>query len=284
MGADHEWEVALSALAATSRAAIIDRVRAAWPWYRPTPELLALAGLDGDDPLDRIWEDLALLDGVRSKQRDALEVFERAILARVRRALVQWGAGDLAEDLLQDRLVRLLGPVSQPGAAKATGGIGWVGRGRLLHWLRVTLRGEVVRKVTALKRRDPGVDSVVSALAGDLGVSAQAMDVELDVALLRHGPAVRQSMAAGFDALSPRQKSVLRYVLLDGLTAHQVRAIYGSHRVTVQTWLRDARETLLLTAKQTLRQTFGIREATDVLAQVARRVDLSLSRHLPKNL
>lgn len=264
------WREVLARFEPALAEAIIERIGTAWSWYEPAPSLVAIARLELDPTADRHWEDLALLDGVRRAIPEANEVFDRAVIMRVRRALRQWGAGDAAEDLLHERLARLLGPVER---------IGWLGRGRLLHWLRVALRGDLIRHLGA-RRREHDADPVISVLAGELGVSASALDLELDVNLLRHGAAVREAMGEGFAALTARQKAVMRYVLLEGLTANQVAAIYGVHRVTVQSWLKDARESILSAARSTLRDRFGLREVTDLLAQLARRVDLSLSRHL----
>jgi hypothetical protein len=61
----------------------------------------------------------------------------------------------------------------------------------------------------------------------------------------QYGPAFKAAFAAAFSALAPRQRTLLRQQVLDGLTIDELGALYRVHRATAARWLERAREALL---------------------------------------
>lgn len=252
------------------------RAAAAWPWYSAAPSLLTLvaAGLDAGEPaLDalasRLWEDLALLDAFRRGVAEAATLVDQAVGERVIAALVGVGAArHEADDVLQDRLCRLLGPPES---------LGYAGRGHLAAWLRRC----AVHDWLSLRRKlapEP-LDNVEDSDGERL---ALALEPEVSSLAARFRPHFRAAMDAAVAALDPADRRLLRLIHVDGLSARQVGAVLGLHRVSVQRRLATVRDGLRAAVLAQLNDRFhlGTEAASSVLHALAGRVDLTLSRLL----
>ena len=101
---------------------------------------------------------------------------------------------------------------------------------------------------------------------------------------LRHDlrDALRDAVAAALDALTSRERALLRYSLIDGLTLDEIGAIYSAHKSSVSRWLTRAREQLWETARDRLAtQLAGQSDQISSLVRGLRSgLDLSLERLL----
>ncbi len=207
--------------------------------------------------------------GLRAATEALVAAHQAAMVAAVQRLEFDDAA---ARDVVQDVLAHLL--TSSPGQAPRI--LDYGGHGSLRTWLRViALRAgiDVRRKVRHAVEFD---DDVLLGLA--------VPDVPADVALDRRAlvATLKQSLHAALAALTPRQRTLLRQQLLDGLTIDDLGALYRVHRVTAARWLVTARETLW---RATVR---GLRAATQLSAtqvdwfitDARSALDLSLERVL----
>jgi RNA polymerase sigma-70 factor (ECF subfamily) len=97
-----------------------------------------------------------------------------------------------------------------------------------------------------------------------------------------HRALFKESFAAAVAALSPRERTLLRQHLLDGLTVDALAPLYRVHRATAARWLAAVREKVLQATRAELAVRAGLRgEAlTGLLSAIRSRLDLSLSRVL----
>ncbi len=113
---------------------------------------------------------------------------------------------------------------------------GYSGRGPLGSWVHVA----AVRAVVDVQRRWHPSETI-----DDLALRAAAPDPELSVLRTRYAPEFRQAFAEALSALAPRDRNVLRFHFLQGMTGDEVAAAYGVARRTVHRWLEEARDKLL---------------------------------------
>jgi|GEM_PF-3083010 len=250
----------------------LDRVAAAWPWYCPTSDLFSLAGAGLEDEESdaatlsrRQWADLALLEGFRRAVPEAAEVVNDLLARHAADAALTRGAtADQADDLVQERLSRLLLPLDA---------VKYRGRGRLAAWLR---RCVVNDWIDATRRK-----RMVSLESIDVDAhAAVVLEAEVESVARRFRPHFRVALGAAFDALPDRDRTMLRMIHIDGLTAKQVGAVLGMHRGSVQRRLGLLRDGLRTSVIEHLERRFGIgaSEASSVLRAFAGRLDQTLSR------
>lgn len=243
------------------------RVARAWPWYSPGPDFEVLVAraaevMDVDELVRLHWEDLALLDGFRRGLPQAAAVMHRTIGARLVELLVKKGAEPMdADDLVQERLCALFDD----------GATSYAGKGPLIGWLRTCL----IRDLGELReRRDRRARS--PALAPS---SLVLPDVEGAFAAHHHRPHLRAALRSAFESLEPEGRRILRLVHVGGLTAQQVGALMGLHRVTVQKKLGELREDIDRRTRKELARRFGLDGSTisALLDPHRRPLDTSLS-------
>lgn len=177
------------------------------------------------------------------------------------------GAPD-ADELEQRFLSRLL--VATPDRPAALAGYG--GRGTLRSWLRVAatrLRVDAHRRDEAAERAERGAAAVPIPRAG--------LEPELDYLKLHYRAEFEAALSEAWRELEPRERNLLRHLLLDGLSATHVAEVYGVHRSTAKRWLADARARLLDTTRAALRGRLRVddRELDSVLRLVESRLEVT---------
>src|SRR5262249_46581288 len=96
----------------------------------------------------------------------------------------------------------------------------------------------------------------------------------------------RDQLAAAFRAslatLQPRDRSLLRYQVMDGLTIDEIGAIYKVHRATAARWLAPIRTELVdgTLAKLSAELGVGRASAASIVRLVQSQLELSVVRHL----
>ena len=246
-------------------------VAARWPALRVdagvVAEALAARGLAADH---EHAADVALACALAAGDAAALEVFEREIVTDIRGALARIAdSADRVEDMLQQTREKLLvspavrsesGPLHLgPGRPRI---VEYRGRGTLAAWVQIVAIRELL-SAQRRARRDRALDDDPLLLAVEA-------DPALAVVKHRYRPALADAFRASLQALSPRDRALLRMSFVDAVSSEHLAAMYSVHRVTVFRWLCDARANLL----------DGIREALVANAHVAEGEVDSLIRAL----
>jgi len=153
---------------------------------------------------------------------------------------------------------------------------GYSGEGPLGTWLRVI----AVR--TALGQRKKSVREVgLEEVQFDAADSGQP-DLELDYLKLRHGEDFRAAFRDAAQALSPRDRTVMRLYYVDGLGVEKLGAMYQVHASTVSRWLATTRETLLIETRRLLGERLKLTssEVESLLGILRSRMQASLRKVL----
>jgi RNA polymerase sigma-70 factor (ECF subfamily) len=147
----------------------------------------------------------------------------------------------------------------------------YAGRGDLRSWVRISAAREVLRLFKARKRTVPLEDALLDELvSGDAEAVIVKRRCRADVAA-----ALREALAA----LPARDRTLLRYQVIDGLGVSAIGAIYQVHRATAARWLARIRDELAAETQRRLgeRLQLGDAEVNSVIRLVRSQLDLSLS-------
>jgi RNA polymerase sigma-70 factor (ECF subfamily) len=170
----------------------------------------------------------------------ALRHFNREVLARSDRVLARLGLSRAdADDVMQDVRTRLLvGAAGEPGKL-----VSYQGTGPLAHWVSAVAGRQALG---AMRRTRPTADIDDDVLYAD-------DDPELRVLKSRHRGEFKAAFQAAVAELEPRDRAVLRALVLDDRSVFEVAAVYGIHRVTASRWIAKFRATLLRGTRARLR-------------------------------
>jgi RNA polymerase sigma-70 factor, ECF subfamily len=203
----------------------------------------------------------------------AIARFEAAYFSEIDAAAARTRAGDALATEVKQVLRRILfvAEGTRPAAAGE-----FAGRGDLRGWIRVTATRELIRMLGKEKRdvRIPD-DSLLDLLS-------PANDPEL--AYIRD--MYRDECSAAFKdalaALPSKDRSLLRYQLIDGLSIDEIGALNGVHRATAARWLAKVRDDLLEHTRRGVQARLGIAsdDVDSILRLVHSRLDVSLERVL----
>jgi RNA polymerase sigma-70 factor (ECF subfamily) len=126
------------------------------------------------------------------------------------------------------------------------------------------------------KRRDrdrPLDESVLDGLARDDG------DPELLYLKKRYAEEFRIAFKAALVELEPREKNILRYLVVEGLQVEQIARFYGVHRVTASKWLQTVRQRLSKRTRHKLAQRLRVEPAQvdSIIRLVQSRLEISFT-------
>jgi RNA polymerase sigma-70 factor (ECF subfamily) len=260
---------------------VLAECRAAWPTLTIAAEHLRpflTARLPEGDPvvgLDGLAvTDLALACACLRGDPAALAAFEAAHFPMVEAALARLHAApsqvDEVKQLLREQL--FVGGADAPPTLAS-----YAGRGSLGGWVRVT----AVRAALRILRRDqqgasPDPDLVEALPATD-------RDPELEHLKVRYRHDFKEAFAAAVARLSCRQRNLLRYHHLDGLTVDEIGALYHVGRSTAARWVTQAREAVFAGTRKVLaaKLQLGRGELESVMRLIQSRLQVSLSVALP---
>jgi RNA polymerase sigma-70 factor (ECF subfamily) len=162
----------------------------------------------------------------------ALAAFERVYASQITGALgrsFDRGLADDAELKLRERLF-LVGEDDAPRLAS------YSGRGDLGAWLRAA----AVRTAIDLMR----TRRVVPVDPHALGDAGAAVDPLLAALKQRYRDEFRAAFAEASAQLTDRERTLLRYRFLDGLSIDEIALLYRVHRATIARWIAATRESL----------------------------------------
>jgi RNA polymerase sigma-70 factor (ECF subfamily) len=277
VGVVDPFETADAALA-SELAALYERGHAAWPDVaRVAPARFAaelsrrlgqlqpavVASLHAD-----VYVAIAAADGEAAAARACDEIVDREVaFAATRLRATPTQADDVRSEL---RRVLFTGDDDRPPALRA-----FTGRGDLRGYARVIAARALARRMQR-DRREETLDS------GVLELLDPALDPEVAVLREHYREAVETAFAAALEALTARERAVLRFHLVDGWTIDQLGARYGAHRSTASRWLSAARDKLRAGIRMRLAVQLVIPESQvdSIVALVTSRIEVSLDRLL----
>lgn len=261
--------------------------RAAWPDFQvPARELvefvarqltadLADAALDGLRPAD-LYLACACAKGISA----AIAAFDRDYMREVDIALARMRIGPpRLSDVKQLVRQRLFVGGGTAGAPTSAGKISeYGGRGDLRRWVRSVAVRTCLNDLRKGKRE---------ILVDDDQLIAQhtvstADDPEVEYMKRTYANEFRASFAEALAQLGAREQTLLRYHHVDGLNIDEIGAIYRVHRVTAFRWIEKAKEQLVKSTLEHLRERLKLpsAELDSVLRMIRSQIHLSLVRHL----
>jgi RNA polymerase sigma-70 factor (ECF subfamily) len=151
------------------------------------------------------------------------------------------------------------------------------GRGALGGWVRVAAVRVALDLLDANKERDEGENGLDDSLVG-------TADPELLVLRERYLPQFRAAFQRAVDALQPRERSLLRLYLVDGLSIGRIGELFGKSRATVGRMVVDCREKLLEETKAQLGVLTGASEdeVRSLIRLLQSQLDVSVQRLLQR--
>lgn len=260
--------------------------RAAWPDFaiqakdlvefvgrQLTPDL-ADAALDGLRPTD-LYLACACSKGVNG----ALSAFDRDYMREVDIALARMRIGDArVSDVKQLVRQRLFVGGGTAGAPTSAGKISeYGGRGDLRRWVRSVAVRTCLNEMRKGKREvlvDDDHLIAQHAVSGD--------DPEVDYMKRTYSEQFKQAFGDALQKLGAREQTLLRYHHVDGLNIDEIGAIYRVHRVTAFRWIEKAKDLLVKSTLEILRDRLKLpsKELESVLRMIRSQIHLSLVRHL----
>jgi RNA polymerase sigma-70 factor, ECF subfamily len=262
----------------------LDEARQAWPRIPLPGESFAahLAGRiselseqeDGQVELAELrTSDLYLACACAAGDDAAIAAFDRTYFGEVdaAAALVRVGA-DVAADAKQTLRRLLFVSEGERRAALAS----FRGQADLRGWLRVAAVRELVR-LSARGKRESQLDddTLIDALS-------PALDPELGYIRELYRKETSAAFVAALRGLPSRERSLLRYQLVEGLTLEEIASLLGVSRATVIRRLADARRAVVERTRAELAERLGADapEVESVIRLVRSRLDVSLETAL----
>lgn len=149
------------------------------------------------------------------------------------------------------------------------------GRGPLRAWMRVSISRELVRLAKAENRSV----SLEEHLIAD---PAFVVDPALEELKVKYRGELASSFRAALAELPARDRTLLRYQLIDSLGIDEIGAIFKVHRATAARWLAKVREDLVERSRAMMAAALGVdtAEAASIVRLVQSQLDVSVIRHL----
>jgi RNA polymerase sigma-70 factor (ECF subfamily) len=164
----------------------------------------------------------------------ALAALEQDYFASVDMAAARVRVPGLGVDELRQVMREKLLVAGAEGPAKIAA---FTGQGQLRNWLRVAS----MRTALNLARGPSEVPVKAEQL---LDLPGAVADPELDYIKRTYREEFKAAFASSLDALSSRERNLVRYAIGQGMNAESIAPIYGVHATTVRRWLAGARDTL----------------------------------------
>jgi RNA polymerase sigma-70 factor (ECF subfamily) len=259
---------------------VLQRAREAWPTVpaiaRDTFASWLAERLPRNAELARVpTTDLYLACACAAGDAAALLAFEDHYLREVAIACAKLRAAsgilDEARQVVRDLL--FVSRKQRPPAIAS-----YAGRGDLRGWVRVIAMREVLR-LCQRDRREIATDD--EAL---LDALSPATDPELETLKARYRKEFAAAFADAVHALAPRERTLLRLSVVDGLGVEAIGKRFDVHHATAARWLARARDALLDGTRDRLAAKLALsaEEVDSVIRLVRSRVEVSIERLLKK--
>jgi RNA polymerase sigma-70 factor (ECF subfamily) len=151
----------------------------------------------------------------------------------------------------------------------------YAARGALRAWIRVAVSREMIRIAKVQARSEPLEEHLIAS-------PGVANDPVLEELKDRYRTEMANAFRAALGELPARERTLLRYQLIDGLTIDEIGAIYRVHRATAARWIQKIREELVEKTRATMAKALGVdtQEAASIVRLVQSQLDVSVLRHL----
>jgi RNA polymerase sigma-70 factor, ECF subfamily len=258
----------------------LDTARAAWPhvevdavaWIRALAAL-APSPLDAEHPFGTILFDdhyvafaCAHGDGAAVAACDSMLVREAGFAADGTR--MHASVRDEATQVVRETMFVARG--DRPPAIAD-----YAGRGALRSLMRVAVSRELVRLAKAQNRAAPLEDHLLA----DPGYGD---DPALEELKARYRAELADAFRTALAELPKRDRTLLRYQVLDGLTIDEIGSIYKVHRATAARWIAKIRDDIVERTRTLIAEALGVdtAEAASIVRLVQSQLDVSVVRHL----
>jgi RNA polymerase sigma-70 factor (ECF subfamily) len=218
-------------------------------------------------------DELALATACAAGDAEAIAIVEERYLRDLDRALARFQGGSGLVYEVKQRLRHKLFVGDGDGPKIST----FSGRGDLGRWIRVAATREAIGLLRKGKKEIPMEET---ALANAL--TASQGDAELAYLKRLYAAEFKRAFERAIAALDPKERTVLKYHVLDGLNIDQIGAVYGVHRATIARWIANARDTLLVRTREILMDNIEVDRAEfdSIMRLIQSQLDVSLSRLL----
>jgi RNA polymerase sigma-70 factor (ECF subfamily) len=165
--------------------------------------------------------------------------------------------------------------VGDPEAQTAPRITEYRGTGDLRAWLRVTAMRAALKLLRKENRETPTDDALLEARAHE-------DDPELAYMKAAYRAAFKTAFQEALESLLPRERTLLKQQIVDGLGIDELGALYQVHRATAARWMQSAREKLLTRTRRTfmLNARISSDECESIMRMVRSQLDVSLHRRL----
>jgi RNA polymerase sigma-70 factor (ECF subfamily) len=220
-------------------------------------------------------EDLYLACGCTYGDQQALNLFATNFQTTVDGVLSRLtNQGVNPEDIKQQLMEHLLFPKSSdalPAIAL------YAGYGALGSYMRVAAFHRGLKLLEKDKRTKPMED-----LEHIASLSSDDTDPELQTLKNRYKGDFKEAFQSCLSEIESRERNLLRYHYISGLTTRQISSMMGVDQSTVVRWLARVRSNLLMNTKKRLMRKLGIgdTEVHSILRLVESQLDLSIERVL----
>jgi RNA polymerase sigma-70 factor (ECF subfamily) len=115
-----------------------------------------------------------------------------------------------------------------------------------------------------------------------LEVRAHEDDPELAYMKAAYRASFKTAFQEALESLLPRERTLLKQQIVDGLGIDELGALYQVHRATAARWVQSAREKLLTRTRRTfmLNARISSDECESIMRLVRSQLDMSLHRRL----
>ena len=119
-------------------------------------------------------------------------------------------------------------------------------------------------------------------LEDELAAADYSDDPMLAELKARYRSELADAFRAALAELVPRDRTLLRYQMIDGLSIDEIGTIYRVHRATAARWLVGIRDKLVDNTRGRLAAKLGVdtQEAASIVRLVQSQLDVSVIRHL----
>jgi len=151
------------------------------------------------------------------------------------------------------------------------------GRGDFGGWLRVTGMRSALKMFRGKKRDVPLEEE---QLAERIPTGRDSIDLLYMKDMYR--PVFRVAFQEALLSLSPREKTLLKQNLLDGMSIDQIAKIYQVHRATAARWLSSARQSLMDGTRGRFQSRLSIDdgECESIMRMIRSQLDITIRRTL----
>jgi len=255
----------------------IARGRAAWPTVEVGTEVflrhLAARAATLDELASLSAAGLWIASACAAGDAAAMRCFDEAFRRDVVRVLGRMGVAAMADEVAAGVLSSLFSGMP-PGIAA------YRGTGEVLAWVRVVAVREAQRLLREQRKLDrheqPAADEEIFARA------TSSTDPEIERLKTAYRVEFKQAFEKAFADLPARDRTLLRYHLLDGLKLEQIALVYDVSRATAARWLAQARATLLELSRKQLSEALELsrHELDSVMKLIQSDLDVSITRVL----